>query len=361
MGSQKQAAPNQLQVFQHEEFGKVRSILIDGAPWFIGKEIADILGYSNTRDALSVHVDCDDKNTVVIHDGIRGNPNKTVINESGLYSLILSSKLPQAKSFKRWVTSEVLPSIRKHGAYATDDVLTNMVSTPGFTEALLEALAEENAKNLLLKGQVKGLVSKLCNLEDEVDALAGENLFLVSRSAALEAEKTTLEAKNIKLEKRDDYLSEKISVLVEVTDNLGQALDMYEKEIKVLSPKAQYFEKILSNGDAVQVSIIAKDYGLSATAFNKLLHELGIQFKIGKKGTWVLYQKYAKKGYTKSKTFYMANGDCVVHTYWTQLGRLFLYEALAFVGIYPCNLSDSEACNHQGDCSCCGHLNQPVA
>ena len=108
---------NQLQVFDFEG-SNVRTVNIDGNPYFVGKDVAEILGYANTRDALSKHVDSEDKNTVAIHDGIkRGNPNQTVINESGLYSLILGSKLPQAKEFKHWVTSEVLPAIRKTGAY----------------------------------------------------------------------------------------------------------------------------------------------------------------------------------------------------------------------------------------------------
>ena len=95
----------------------VRSLYIDDEPWFIGKDLADILGYSNAGAALDRHVDPEDKNTIANHDGNRGNPNMTIVNESGLYSLILSSKLPSAKSFKRWVTSEVLPSIRKTGSY----------------------------------------------------------------------------------------------------------------------------------------------------------------------------------------------------------------------------------------------------
>lgn len=101
------------------EGSKVRTITIDNEPWFVGKDIAEALGYNNTRDALVRHVDDEDKNTVVIRDGIQGNPNTIVINESGMYSLILSSKLPTAKRFKRWVTSEVLPAIRRTGAYAT--------------------------------------------------------------------------------------------------------------------------------------------------------------------------------------------------------------------------------------------------
>lgn len=108
---------NELQIFNSEEFGEIRTVEIDNEPWFVGKDVAVALGYSNTRDALSRHVDNDDKNTVVVPDGNKGNPNQTVINESGLYALIFGSKLDSAKRFKRWVTSEVLPTIRKTGSY----------------------------------------------------------------------------------------------------------------------------------------------------------------------------------------------------------------------------------------------------
>ena len=106
-----------LQIFNSEEFGEIRTVEIDNEPWFVGKDVAVALGYSNTRDALNRHVDNDDKNTVVIPDGNKGNPNQTVINESGLYTLIFGSKLDSAKRFKHWVTSEVLPTIRKTGSY----------------------------------------------------------------------------------------------------------------------------------------------------------------------------------------------------------------------------------------------------
>ena len=108
---------DKIQSFEFE--GKeVRTLKINDEPWFVGKDLATILGYSNTRDALNKHVDSEDKNTVAIRDGItRGNPNQTIVNESGMFSLILSSNLPNAKKFKRWVTSEVLPAIRKTGLY----------------------------------------------------------------------------------------------------------------------------------------------------------------------------------------------------------------------------------------------------
>lgn len=116
-----------LQVFNNPEFGSVRTVVIDEEPWFIGADVATALGYTNPRKALGDHVDGEDKNTVTIRDGIKGNPNKTVINESGMYGLIISSKLPTAKKFKHWVTSEVLPDIRKHGLYAKQSVLTTLI------------------------------------------------------------------------------------------------------------------------------------------------------------------------------------------------------------------------------------------
>lgn len=109
---------NNLQLFEFEN-QKVRTLKIDDEPYFVGKDIAQILGYSNTRDALNRYVDSEDKGVAKL-DTLGGKQNQTVINESGLYSLILSSKMPNAKKFKRWVTSEVLPAIRKNGAYMTD-------------------------------------------------------------------------------------------------------------------------------------------------------------------------------------------------------------------------------------------------
>lgn len=108
---------NEVKIFENKKFGSIRTIMIDDEPWFVGKDVAAALGYSNTRDALAKHVDDEDKNTVAIRDG-KGNPNQTIINESGVYSLVFGSKLPEAKEFKHWVTHDVLPSIRKTGAYS---------------------------------------------------------------------------------------------------------------------------------------------------------------------------------------------------------------------------------------------------
>ncbi|UWM91244.1 phage antirepressor [Streptococcus parauberis] len=124
---------------------EVRTVTINNEPYFVGKDVADILGYSNSRDALSKHVDSDDKLTSQIATAGQ-NRNQTIINESGLYSLILSSKLPQAKEFKRWVTTEVLPTIRKHGAYLTDRKIEEVLLSPDTIINLATQLKEERQK-----------------------------------------------------------------------------------------------------------------------------------------------------------------------------------------------------------------------
>ena len=123
-----------LQVFNNDLFGEVRAINIDNEPWFVGKDVATILGYKDTSDAIKKHVDEEDKGVGEIPTP-GGKQNMKVINESGLYSLIFSSKLPSAKQFKRWVTSEVLPSLRKNGVYAvTNEIKIDLSETKAFLE-----------------------------------------------------------------------------------------------------------------------------------------------------------------------------------------------------------------------------------
>ena len=140
-----------LQVFENPEFGKLTVLTIDGEPWFIGSEVAELLGFKRSNDAVRAHVDKSDRNTTAIHRSIqRGNPNKVIINESGLYSLVMRSKIKSARKFQRWVTSEVLPSIRKHGAYMTRDKIMEVLQEPQSIIALLETLKEEQEKNAAL-------------------------------------------------------------------------------------------------------------------------------------------------------------------------------------------------------------------
>lgn len=141
---------SKMQIFKNDNFGAIRTLEISGEPWFVGKDIAEVLGYSNPRDALSKHVDSEDKG-VAKCDTLGGSQELTVINESGLYSLILSSKLPTAKAFKRWVTSEVLPAIRKHGLYATEELIAN----PDLAIEAFKALKEEREARKALEAENK--------------------------------------------------------------------------------------------------------------------------------------------------------------------------------------------------------------
>lgn len=143
---------NELQVFNNSEFGQLRTVTINGEPWLVGKDVAAALGYSDTFGALKKHVDDEDKQNCQ-NDSFESNRGMTVINESGMYSLVLSSKLPTAKKFRRWVTSEVIPSIRKHGAYITPDTIDKMIATPEFGIKLLTALKDEQEKNRALEAE----------------------------------------------------------------------------------------------------------------------------------------------------------------------------------------------------------------
>lgn len=140
-----------LQIFKNPEFGEIRTIEKDGEPWFVGKDVAAALGYERPTKAILDHVDDEDKDEVPIQDSIGRSQNTPIINESGLYSLVLSSKLPTAKKFKRWVTSEVIPSIRKHGAYMTPDKLEEVLLKPDTLIQLAQNLKAEQEKRMALE------------------------------------------------------------------------------------------------------------------------------------------------------------------------------------------------------------------
>ena len=252
----------ELQIYKNAEFGSVRTTTIGGQPYFVGKDVTDILGYQNGSRDINRHVDEEDRQKAMFFDGTQ-DKETIIINESGLYSLILSSKMPNAKKFKRWVTNEVLPAIRKHGIYATDDLIAN----PDLAIAAFTALKEERERNKALTA----------------------------------------------------------------------AVAVQQQQIAEMKPKATYYDVVLKCKDAVNISVIAKDYGWSGIRMNEYLHDKGIQFK--QSDTWLLYQKHADKGYTRTNThvYEDSNGfeHTKVHTKWTQKGRLYIYEQLKADGIYP--------------------------
>lgn len=171
---------NKLQVFKNEEFGEIRMVMVNNEPYFVGKDVAEILGYSNSSKAVSTHVDDEDKIMEMIAHSQNGNMVKTqtaLINESGLYSLILSSKLPTAKKFKRWVTSEVLPTIRKTGGYVNDEDLfinTYFPFADGNTKAIFKSTLETVRKqNEIIASQKKTIENQNQDLMHKEDVIIG--------------------------------------------------------------------------------------------------------------------------------------------------------------------------------------------
>lgn len=146
---------NELKIFKNSKFGEIRGLEIEGEPWLVGRDVAKTLGYKDTSDALKKHVDVDDKMTLQIADSLGRLQDTYIINESGFYSLVLSSKLPTAKKFKRWVTHEVLPSIRKHGAYMTPEKIEEVLMNPDTIIQLATALKEEQQKRLQAEKQIE--------------------------------------------------------------------------------------------------------------------------------------------------------------------------------------------------------------
>ena len=255
----------EIRVFESAEFGAVRVAEIDGEPWFIAADVCRALDVKNGRDAVS-RLD-DDEKGVALTDTLGGRQEMAAVSEAGLYALVLSSRKPEAKAFKRWVTHDVLPSIRKHGAYMTEEILQKTLENPDFLIGLATQLKEEREKRL-----------------------------------AAELDKAVL----------------------------GQ-------QIAELSPKASYYDLILQCASLLSVTEISKDYGMSAKAFNKKLHNLHIQYQ--QSGVWFLYAEYQDGGYTQTKTQNYCRSDgsqgARTHMYWTQKGRLFLYERLKAEDILP--------------------------
>lgn len=255
---------NDIKTWNYEN-SEIRTIEKNGEPWWVLADVCRVLELSSPHK-IADRLDEDEKgrNLIPTHGG---NQEMTVINESGLYNVILRSDKPQAKPFRKWVTSEVLPTIRRHGAYMTEQTIEKALTNPDFLIQLATQLKSEQEQRRKLETTVA----------------------------------------------------------------------VQEQQIAELQPKASYYDVVLNCKDLLSVTSIAKDYGKSGTWLNSYLHEKGIQYKQGK--IWLLYQKYAEKGYTSTKTQTFAGSDgnqhTSVHTYWTQKGRLFIYELLKADNILP--------------------------
>ena len=254
---------NEIKIFENSDFGQVRTLERNNEIYFVASDICKCLDIKNTTQAVQ-RLDEDEKSMFNI--GLSGGETN-LVNEYGLYNLILVSRKKEAKAFKRWITHEVLPSIRKHGAYMADEVLKEALTSPVFLIKLATELKEEKEKR-----------------------------------KALEIENT------IK------------------TQQIGE-----------LKPKADYVDKILKSKSLMTITQIAKDYGMSGTKLNSILHNLRVQYK--QSNQWLLCSKYHDKGYTHSETYCFtgANGitSTKLTTKWTNKGRLFLYELLKNNGYLP--------------------------
>lgn len=261
---------NIVQVFNNEEFGSVRTLVDkNGEVWFVGRDVAIILGYKDLRRMYD-HADDDEKIKVNpnsssslskagfdvdnIYDNLEDNPNvksMILINESGLYSCIFGSTLASAKKFKKWVTSEVLPSIRKTGSY-------NINNSIQYNHSYL--------------------------IEDPIERAL----------AWIEEEKIRQAQKQLLLEQ---------------------------------APKVEYYNNVLNAQNGITTTQIAKSIGMSATKLNRILNELKVQFK--RRDQWLLYEKYQDKGYTLDRTFYDEGNDKTRHfTVWTEKGKEFIIHTL---------------------------------
>lgn len=249
---------------------EVRTLTINDEPYFVGKDVATILGYADPTNTVRKNVPTKYKRVAKLATP-HGTQSLTVISEPGLYKLIFKSHAPNAEKFTDWIAEEVLPAIRKHGAYATPVTIDSILADPDSGIRLLQTLKEERKQK---------------------------------EQALLKASR-----------EREGRL-------------------IAEQKVNEYEPKVSYYDTILQNKSLVTITQIAKDYGLSAVAMNKKLHELGVQFKQGK--TWFLYAKYQKNGWTHSKTVPIKHGKgTTMNTEWTQKGRIGIYQILKENGILP--------------------------
>lgn len=233
---------NDLQIFNNEEFGSVRTVQIDNEPWFVAKDITDRLGYANGRDAVSRHVDEEDKG-VVKHDTLKGLQDLTVINESGLYALTLSSKLEGAKKFRRWITSEVIPSIRKTGGY----------NLPGSYAEALRALADK---------------------AEEADRLQAENLKLEAKNQEMQPKAEFFDAVT------DSKQAIPIGDVAKILDmGIGRnKLFEFMRDSKILMPDNRPYQKYI---DAGYFRVVEQKYEKNGDTYinlKTLVFQKGVDF-----------------------------------------------------------------------------------
>src|SRR5574344_2996335 len=270
---------NQIKIFDNPTFGAVRIVTTENnEPLFCLTDVCQALGLRAGHVKERLSKDVVSTEPLMTAGGIQ---QVSFVYEDGLYDVILDSRKPEAKAFRKWITSEVLPSIRKHGAYMTQQTIEKALAEPDFLIRLAVNLKEERQKRLLVEQECEHQRTRIVELGSKVDDL--------------------------------------------------------QQEVTEMKDKVSYLDIILATKSSVLVTQIAQDYGESSIRFNRRLKEMNIQYQRGKQ--WILYADYKDCGYVTSETYLIKHKDGTedvrMNTKWTQKGRRFLYEKLKSVGVIP--------------------------
>lgn len=345
--NKKQAA--QVAVFENPEFGTVRTATDDkGDPWFCAKDLCDALGYKKACDSVKQHVRYDDtmKRGVWVEVGMKkdGTPAKRLtqmifVNESGFYALVLGSKLATAVKFKDWVTSVVLPQIRKTGGYIPVHEGESEEETIRNAEKILRATLKK--KEELLEQQKKLIEEQKARLDGQKAWIADQDARLIQQKALLHQQEVQMGLDKKLIGEQDVEIRRQNGVVDEQVVNIarkGENIIHLEHQVDGLMPKAIYSDNVLDSVSCFTTTQVAKELGVTAQELNRSLCALHIQYY--QSGQYMLYAEYAHMGLAKSRTRYNAfldpkcdgrkekMGKAVTHTYlvWTEKGRKFIHD-----------------------------------
>ena len=346
--NKKQAA--QVAVFENPEFGTVRTATDEkGEPWFCAKDLCDVLGYKNSSCAVNQHVRSSDvakhyvarlaKNRFGVCEGKMQVVQMIFVNESGFYALVLGSKLPSAVKFKDWVTSVVLPQIRKTGGYIPVKEGESEEETIRNAEEILRATLKK--KEELLEQQKKLIEEQKARLDGQKAWIADQDARLIQQKALLHQQEVQMGLDKKLIGEQDVEIRRLNGVVDEQVVNIarkGENIIHLEHQVDGLMPKAIYSDNVLDSVSCFTTTQVAKELGITAQELNRSLCALHIQYY--QSGQYMLYAEYAHMGLAKSRTRYNAfldpncdgrkekMGKAVTHTYlvWTEKGRKFIHD-----------------------------------
>ena len=346
--NKKQAA--QVAVFENPEFGTVRTATDEkGEPWFCAKDLCDVLGYKNSSCAVNQHVRSSDvakryvarlaKNRFGVCEGKMQVVQMIFVNESGFYALVLGSKLTTAVKFKDWVTSVVLPQIRKTGGYIPVKEGESEEETIRNAEEILRATLKK--KEELLEQQRKLIEEQKARLDGQKAWIADQDARLIQQKALLHQQEVQMGLDKKLIGEQEEEIRRLNGVVDERVVNIarkGENIIHLEYQVDGLMPKAIYSDNVLDSVSCFTTTQVAKELGITAQELNRSLCALHIQYY--QSGQYMLYAEYAHMGLAKSRTRYNAfldpkcdgrkekMGKAVTHTYlvWTEKGRKFIHD-----------------------------------